>query len=777
MSVGHQPLDDMSLETPLPESASSPIGKDKSAVDPQLNAEQSSPAESQGVAEGEEFPGAANQINSLKRSSPDDREEVGDEERYSKRPKEDDPRDDQATPTSQANIAESAQAEQPATNGNHAVVNGNGNGHHDQSPQADGPSSEASASQPVAQDPAPASAVQPGELSAPAAPASSGPQPTPDNPVQDPSLLPPPNMYIPGSYVPPAKPPLGATKPFIFTTWRSVQTLVRNLKKSKEAFAFLAPVDPVAMGIPHYLQIISKPMDISTVENRLAASNPKQFKPTGPGDEVRYTNVAEVVEDLRQIWANTRIFNGPEHVVSQHADKLEEMFKNSLEKAKLHENGPETPVPERKTTPSIPATQSQQPEPTSARTRRPTFSSEAPPIRRNPSDDNHGESSRPKREIHAPPPKDSTWSENAPQTLARKGRASQSPKMRAAAKAINELMNGRQHQAAAAPFYAPVDPVALNIPSYFDVIKQPMDLSTIQEKLNQGLYDDVQGVHSDIKLMIRNCHVFNPPGTPVHACGTELDKIWKEKWKAIQSTPDELEEDDSHVNHFAAEIEQLERQRAEIDARLDQLYKQRNDKQKARASQAVYHAKPAKTSLGNGKAHPKQHNKPTKNGNVKPRKQEEERVQPLNLQQKQELADKILVADPNVQMQAMEVIRKSMIGVVDQYDEEVELDMDALDPATVRVLYNLVIMGQQPGAQRKPSNHNVNSGGQKKKPGRRPGQSGGRGGKSAQESERVRRLEEELNKLGNGGDDASEGSYDQDDGDGYSEEQYYDEEG
>lgn len=143
--------------------------------------------------------------------------------------------------------------------------------------------------------------------------------------------------------------------------------------------------------------------------------------------------------------------------------------------------------------------------------------------------------------------------------------------MRAAAKAINELMNGRQHQAAAAPFYAPVgesrictfrhvagillnsdlcsDPIALNIPSYFDVIKQPMDLSTIQEKLNQGLYDDVQGVHSDIKLMIRNCHVFNPPGTPVHACGSELDKIWKEKWKVIQSTPDEVEEDEPHANH------------------------------------------------------------------------------------------------------------------------------------------------------------------------------------------------------------------------------------
>lgn len=79
-------------------------------------------------------------------------------------------------------------------------------------------------------------------------------------------------------------------------------------------------------------------MDLTTVEQRLIASNPKQLKPMVPGDEIRYTCVVEVVEDLRQIWANTRIFNGPEHVVSQHADKLEESFRISLEKARLHEN-------------------------------------------------------------------------------------------------------------------------------------------------------------------------------------------------------------------------------------------------------------------------------------------------------------------------------------------------------------------------------------------------------------------------------------------------------
>ena len=40
----------------------------------------------------------------------------------------------------------------------------------------------------------------------------------------------------------------------------------------------------------------------------------------------------------------------------------------------------------------------------------------------------------------------------------------------------------------ALPFLQPVDPVKLNIPRYFDIITRPMDISTIEKKLNSGRY-------------------------------------------------------------------------------------------------------------------------------------------------------------------------------------------------------------------------------------------------------------------------------------------------
>ncbi|TDH68865.1 hypothetical protein CCR75_004171 [Bremia lactucae] len=59
------------------------------------------------------------------------------------------------------------------------------------------------------------------------------------------------------------------------------------------------------------------------------------------------------------------------------------------------------------------------------------------------------------------------------------------------------------------PFQEPVDPVALNVPTYFDVISQPMDLSTMGAKLNAGEYSDPTEYRADVLLMFANAIEFN----------------------------------------------------------------------------------------------------------------------------------------------------------------------------------------------------------------------------------------------------------------------------
>lgn len=50
---------------------------------------------------------------------------------------------------------------------------------------------------------------------------------------------------------------------------------------------------------------------------------------------------------------------------------------------------------------------------------------------------------------------------------------------------ILKEMLSKRHYAYAWPFYMPVDAVALGLHDYHDIIKQPMDLSTIKVKLSR----------------------------------------------------------------------------------------------------------------------------------------------------------------------------------------------------------------------------------------------------------------------------------------------------
>ena len=60
-------------------------------------------------------------------------------------------------------------------------------------------------------------------------------------------------------------------------------------------------------------------------------------------------------------------------------------------------------------------------------------------------------------------------------------------------------------------FIRPVDTVALNIPTYHEIVKWPMDLNTMEAKLKDKQYDSVQEFADDFDLIVSNCTLFNGP--------------------------------------------------------------------------------------------------------------------------------------------------------------------------------------------------------------------------------------------------------------------------
>lgn len=69
------------------------------------------------------------------------------------------------------------------------------------------------------------------------------------------------------------------------------------------------------------------------------------------------------------------------------------------------------------------------------------------------------------------------------------------------------------------PFLQPVDPVALNLPTYLDIIASPMDLSTMHAKLHTNAYDDPDAYKRDMVLMFENAIEFNKDDTHEDSVG------------------------------------------------------------------------------------------------------------------------------------------------------------------------------------------------------------------------------------------------------------------
>lgn len=84
-------------------------------------------------------------------------------------------------------------------------------------------------------------------------------------------------------------------------------------------------------------------------------------------------------------------------------------------------------------------------------------------------------------------------------------------------------------------FNKPVDPLALGLHDYFDIIKHPMDLETVKSRLDKNWYNSPMEFAEDVRLTFHNAMTYNPKGQDVHAMAELLLNLFQEKWKTIEA--------------------------------------------------------------------------------------------------------------------------------------------------------------------------------------------------------------------------------------------------
>lgn len=94
-----------------------------------------------------------------------------------------------------------------------------------------------------------------------------------------------------------------------------------------------------------------------------------------------------------------------------------------------------------------------------------------------------------------------------------------------AQKLTKELMKQKE----AGPFVVPVDPYSLNLPTYWAVITEPVDLGTVQSKLNGGAYSSLDDYAADVRRIFQNCYRFNGIDAPVSVMARHVEPVFESK--------------------------------------------------------------------------------------------------------------------------------------------------------------------------------------------------------------------------------------------------------
>lgn len=416
--------------------------------------------------------------------------------------------------------------------------------------------------------------------------------------------------------------------------------VIRSLWRHQFAWPFYQPVDAVALGLPDYHKIITSPMDMGTIKKRLENSY--------------YWSASECMQDFNTMFTNCYIYNKPTDDIVLMALALEKIYLQKVAQ-----------MPQREV----------EILPHAAKAKGKKSSSQESRKRRE-------SSSRAK----------SGFEEESPRQQAEPCGLSEQLKY---CSSILREMFSKKHSTYAWPFYAPVDAEALQLHDYHDIIKYPMDLSTVKKKMDAGEYQDAQAFAADVRLIFSNCYKYNPAHHDVVIKARKLQGVFEQRFAKM---PDEHVEVTSQAGASLEKSESAEERATQLAELQEQLKAVHG--QLAALSEAPL-SKPKKKKEKDKKDNSQQNigamnSKCTSNSctrysrkGSKDRESEDECL-PMTYDEKHQLSLDINRLPGMKLGHVVHIIQSREPSVSNTNPDEIEIDFETLKPSTLRALEQYV---------------------------------------------------------------------------------------
>uniref|UniRef100_W5LBL0 Bromodomain, testis-specific n=1 Tax=Astyanax mexicanus TaxID=7994 RepID=W5LBL0_ASTMX len=542
------------------------------------------------------------------------------------------------------------------------------------------------------------------------------------------------------------------------------KVVIRALWRHHFSWPFRQPVDAVQLNLPDYYTIIKNPMDLNTIKKRL--------------ENNYYWKAMECIQDFNTMFTNCYVYNRPGDDIVLMAQALEKLFLEKVSEmpqdeceitavtnkaplkgrrkipAVLGKMRPQSPVSEvvfQQTVTVIPSealhtihsapplslqleSQLKKGVKRKADTTTPTAStitsSESSPCVTEPKVlklfSRRG-SGRPIK----PPCKDLPESPQQHQ-VGRKVKLSE--RLKHCSGILKELFS-KKHGMYAWPFYKPVDAERLGLHDYHDIIREPMDLSTIKKKMDNREYTDASQFAADIRLMFSNCYKYNPPTHEVVAMARKLQDVFESHFAKIPDEPrtlsqgqppvpkrgkkeradspssSESSDTESSISESSSDSEEDEEERAKRLATLEEQLKAVREqlqlltqtpllkpKKKEKSKKEKKKKKDKRKGGEVKKGVPSKVQKKAKNSKPSGRHKEggfecEEEVPalPMSYEDKRRLSLDINKLPGDKLGKVVNIIKAREPTLRDTDPEEIEIDFEMLKPSTLQALQNFVM--------------------------------------------------------------------------------------
>ncbi|XP_013987924.1 bromodomain-containing protein 3 isoform X7 [Salmo salar] len=568
--------------------------------------------------------------------------------------------------------------------------------------------------------------------------------------------------------------------------------MVKTLWKHNFAWPFYVPVDAIKLGLMDYHKVIKQPMDMGTIKKRL--------------EHNYYWSASECMQDFNTMFTNCYIYNKPTDDIVLMAQALEKIFLQKVAmmpqeevellppapKPKKSKNiggldggespsslsGSTTPVigssPMTAITPNVPAVQSSPNAPMlpvvspsqplvkkkgvkrKADTTTPTTSAITASRSESPSPVSEGKQGKvmSRRESTGRPikaPKKDLVEGELGQHSSKRCRMSEQLKY---CDSILKEMLSKKHAAYAWPFYKPVDAEALELHDYHEIIKHPMDLSTVKKKIDVREYPDAQMFAADVRVMFSNCYKYNPPDHEVVAMARKLQDVFEMRFAKMPDEPVELSpgagglvskgDNSSSVDSSSSDSSDSEEERAtrlaELQEQLKAVHeqlaalsqgpvskpkkkKEKKEKDKKKKDKDNKHsktktdekkAKPGQPAKQGQQKKPSRKANSTVTGSRQPKKggrgyESDEESLPMAYDEKRQLSLDINRLPGEKLGRVVHIIQSREPSLRDSNPDEIEIDFETLKPSTLRELERYVKSCLQK-KQRKPQQKGAGSG-------------------------------------------------------------------